>query len=214
MSEKLNKILYIALSLLLAVLFWLYVDKTDGSRISDTYYNIPVEFIGETDVLAGRGLMLENGQDISITLRLSGPRTVLSNLKKEDIHIWANLTSISAIGTFQLPYDIAYPDTINRSDISVESQSQFNVTVQVVELSNKTIPVSAEVMGEVAESYIYMSDLLVLEPSAITISGREEDIAPVESVRVVLDMSGASSTLERELEFQLLDKEEIGRAHV
>ena len=139
MSEKLNKILYIALSLLLAVLFWLYVDKTDGSRISDTYYNIPVEFIGETDVLAGRGLMLENGQDISITLRLSGPRTVLSNLKKEDIHIWANLTSIGAIGTFQLPYDIAYPDTINRSDISVESQSQFNVTVQVVELSNKTI---------------------------------------------------------------------------
>ena len=216
MSEKLNKILYIALSLLLAVLFWLYVDKTDGSRISDTYYNIPVEFIGETDVLAGRGLMLENGQDISITLRLSGPRTVLSNLKKEDIHIWANLTSIGAIGTFQLPYDIAYPDTINRSDISVESQSQFNVTVQVVELSNKTIPVSAEVMGEVAESYIYMSDLLVLEPSAITISGREEDIAPVETVRVVLDMSGASSTLERELEFQLLDKEgnEVSNEHI
>lgn len=205
MSEKANKILYIALSLLMAVIFWLYVDREEGSRISATFPNIPVEFIGETDVLAGRGLMLENGQDVSITLRLSGPRTVISSLEKEDIRIWASVTSISAIGTYQLTYDIEYPDDINRSDISMESQSQFSVTVQVVELSNKTVPVTWEVTGEVADSYIYMSDLMVLEPSTITISGREEDIAPVETAHIVLDMSGANSTVERELEYQMLD---------
>ena len=216
MSEKANKILYIALSLLMAIVFWLYVDREEGSRSSDTFTNIPVEFIGETDVLAGRGLMLENGQDISITLRLSGPRTVISNLKKENIHIWANLTSINAIGTFQLPFDIEFPDTINRSDISVESQSQYNVTVKVVELSNKTIPVVPEVIGEVADNYIYMSDLLILDPSTITISGREEDIASVESARVVLDMTEANNTVERELDYQLLDTEgnEVVNEHI
>lgn len=216
MSEKANKILYIALSLLMAIVFWLYVDREEGSRSSDTFTNIPVEFIGETDVLAGRGLMLENGQDISITLRLSGPRTVISNLKKENIHIWANLTSINAIGTFQLPFDIEFPDTINRSDISVESQSQYNVTVKVVELSNKTIPVVPEVIGEVADNYIYMSDLLILDPSTITISGREEDIASVESARVVLDMTEADNTVERELDYQLLDAEgnEVVNEHI
>ena len=42
MSEKANKVVYIALSLLIAVLFWLFVDNEQGSKISETYYHVPV----------------------------------------------------------------------------------------------------------------------------------------------------------------------------
>ena len=78
MSEKANKVVYIALSLLIAVLFWLFVDNEQGSKISETYYHVPVEFIGAEDVLPSRGLMLLDGDDITIDIKLSGPRLLMT----------------------------------------------------------------------------------------------------------------------------------------
>lgn len=46
MSDKTNKLLYIGLSLLIAVIFWFFVDSEQGHNTTQTYYNIPVEFIG------------------------------------------------------------------------------------------------------------------------------------------------------------------------
>ena len=46
MNEKLHKILYIALSLLLAVAFWLFVDNEQENTIERPFNGIPVEFIG------------------------------------------------------------------------------------------------------------------------------------------------------------------------
>ncbi len=205
MSEKTNKILYMALSLLLAILFWLYVDNAEGGKISETFYNVPVEFIGETDVLATRGLMLADAGETTITLRLSGPRLAISSLDRDDIRIQVDLTGINAVSTYQLSYTVNYPDSINNSDISIESASRSTVTVQVIELSTKTVPVVAEIVGKVADGYMYMSDRLVLEPSTLTVSGREEDIADVEQARIVLDLTDATSTVEREFTYQLLD---------
>lgn len=47
MSEKANKILYIILSLLLAVVFWLFVDASQGNQITQDFANVAVEFIGK-----------------------------------------------------------------------------------------------------------------------------------------------------------------------
>ena len=73
MSDKTNKLLYIGLSLLIAVIFWFFVDSEQGHNTTQTYYNIPVEFIGETDTLPSRGLMLTTGADATVDLELRGP---------------------------------------------------------------------------------------------------------------------------------------------
>src|SRR5699024_209075 len=106
MSERANKALYIALSLLIAVVFWLYVDDVQGSAITETYYRVPIEFIGAEDTLPSRGLMLSEGEDITIDLKLSGPRILISGLDKDDIRIQVNLSNISAVGTYTLNYQL------------------------------------------------------------------------------------------------------------
>ena len=57
MSEKANKILYMVLSLLIAILFWLYVDGQEGNKMTRSYYNIPIEFIGEESSLFNLSLI-------------------------------------------------------------------------------------------------------------------------------------------------------------
>ena len=205
MSERANKALYIALSLLIAVVFWLYVDDVQGSAITETYYRVPIEFIGAEDTLPSRGLMLSEGEDITIDLKLSGPRILISGLDKDDIRIQVNLSNISAVGTYTLNYQLLYPDDVDSTKITRDWASRTMVTVEVVELYTKMIPVEVSATGEVAEDYIYMAERLVLDPATLTVSGREEDVDQVASARINLDLTGVSSSISRKFDYDLLD---------
>ncbi len=205
MSERANKALYIALSLLIAVVFWLYVDDVQGSAITETYYRVPIEFIGAEDTLPSRGLMLSEGEDITIDLKLSGPRILISGLDKDDIRIQVNLSNISAVGTYTLNYQLLYPDDVDSTKITRDWASRTMVTVEVVELYTKMIPVEVAATGEVAEDYIYMAERLVLDPATLTVSGREEDVDQVASARINLDLTGVSSSISRKFDYDLLD---------
>ena len=208
MSERANKILYMALSLLLAIVLWLYVDNEQGNTTSETYNNIPIEFIGAEDTLPNRNLMITSGADATINLRLSGPRSMISNLSRDDIRVQVNLTDINAEGSYPKNVSIYFPDNVDRTRINIEYQSRSTVTVQVAPLFSKTVAVSPNVVSNATpEGYIYMADLLVLEPSSLTLRGREEDVAKVAVARVTFDMSGATSTLHQELDYELLDSE-------
>lgn len=207
MSEKGNKILYMVLSLLFAIAFWLYVDNVQGNTITKEFHYIPVEFIGETDTLPSRGLMLAQGGDMTIDIELRGPRSVITGLSRSDLGIQVDLSSITAVGTYPLDYKILTPDTINPSSVSVERSSVSTVTVRIIEMYEKTIPVTVDIVGEVAENHIYMAEKLVAQPSVITLRGREEDIDHITEAHIQVDLTDANATIRRELEYTLRDKD-------
>lgn len=208
MSEKGNRILYLALSLLLAIVFWLYVDDWLGSTTTKELTGIPVEFIGAEDTLPSRGLMLTEGEDTTMDVKLSGPRTVISGLDKNDLIIQVNLTNVTAVGTFSYPWtwDVVIAGNLrDKSGISLEKASLSTVTFQVSPLYSKQVPVSVNVNGEVADGHIYMAERLAADPSVLTLSGKEEDVDQVESARIAVDLTDANATLQREFAYELLD---------
>ena len=207
MNEKANKVLYIALSLLIAILFWLYLDDELGSKITETYSRIPIEFIGAEDTLPSRGLMLAEGEDMTIDLKLSGPRLLITSLDKSDIRVEVDLTNISAVGPYTLNYQIRFPDEVDSTKISREWASRSAVTVRVAELFTKEVPVEVTVTGEAMDGYIYMSERLTVDPATLTVSGKEEDVSQVASALVHLDLTDASSTISRSFDYELLDAE-------
>lgn len=205
MSEKANKILYVVLSLLLAIIFWLYVDTANGNTMRRPFTNVPVDFIGAEDTLPSRGLMLASGGDATLDLTISGPRSVISNLRPGDIRAQVNLTGINAAGTYSLNWTPSTPDNVNNSDITIEKYSRQTVTVQVTPLYSKEIPVSADVIGKVEEPYVYMADRVVKEPSVLTLSGLQDNVDQVASARVVVDITDATDTIQQEYSYELLD---------
>ena len=208
MSEKANKILYIVLSLLLAVVFWLFVDTELGNTVSEDFNNVPVVFIGAEDTLPSRGLMLAEGGDATVDLRLSGPRAVISDLKRNGgVRVRVNLTDINAVGPYSKTYELVTPDNVNNSDITVERRSRSAFSIQVTNLYSKEVQVSPSVIGEVAESYMYTAVGVVTEPSTITISGLRENVDPIASARVVVDITGATGTTQQEYSYELLDSD-------
>ena len=206
MNERAKKALYMVVSLLFAVAFWFYVDNAEGNTITGTYTAIPVEFIGETDTLPSRGLMLAKQEKPTVNLVLRGPRSVITGLNRSNLSVQVNLTQISAVGTYKLTYDLMTPDNVSRSSVTIEQASVSTVTVHIIEMTEKTVPVHVTIQGDVAEDYIYMAEKMVAQPSAITISGREEDVDLIDSAHVVVDITDASHTLSKEFDYEFLDE--------
>lgn len=205
MSEKANKIIYMVLSLLLATAFWLYVDFVNENTIKETYTNIPIDFIGAEDTLPSRGLMLASGEDATLDVTLRGPRSVISNLKASDIRGQANLTTINAAGPYSISVQIITPDDVNDSDITVERRSRNNVSIQVTSLYSKEIPVSVSVKGSVPDPYVYMANRVVVQPTTLDVSGLQNNVDQVASARVVVDITDATETIQRDYSYELLD---------
>lgn len=207
MSERVNRVLYMMLSLLLAIALWLYVDDAQKNTIPRDFTGVPIEFIGAEDTLPSRNLMLAEGQDATVDLKLSGPRSVITNLRKSDIRLQIDLTDINAVGTYTRTYELLTSDTVDRSSITLERASQTAVTIQVATLYSQEVPVTVNVEGSVPDGYMYMSDLMVAEPSSLVLSGRVEDVDQVKSARIVVDLDGATSTVQRDFAYELLDSE-------
>lgn len=207
MSEKANKVLYIILSLLFAVSFWMYVDNVEGNTITKEFFNVRVEFIGETDTLPSRGLMLAQGGDATVDIELRGPRSVITGLNRSDLSIQVDLTNITAVGTYPLTYRLLTPDNVSQSSLSIEKASVSTVTVRIIEMYEKTVPVNVIVVGEVAPDHIYMAEKLVVQPSVITVSGREEDVDMITEARIKIDLTDASATVKGEQQYTLRDQD-------
>lgn len=207
MSERVNRVLYMMLSLLLAIALWLYVDDAQKNTIPRDFTGVPIEFIGAEDTLPSRNLMLAEGQDATVDLKLSGPRSVITNLRKSDIRLQIDLTDINAVGTYTRTYELLTSDTVDRSSITLERASRTAVTIQVATLYSQEVPVTVNVEGSVPDGYMYMSDLMVAEPSSLVLSGRVEDVDQVKSARIVVDLDGATSTVQRDFAYELLDSE-------
>lgn len=207
MSEKANKILYIVLSLLLAVVFWLFVDDALGNTTTENFTNVPVVFIGAEDTLPSRGLMLAEGGDATVDLRLSAPRSVMTELRRGGVSVQASLIGINAVGTYSVTYELLTPDNVNNSDITYEYRSRSSITVQITNLYSREIPVLMDVVGAVDEPYVHVVERQTVEPAAITLSGLQSEVDQIASARVEVDITGATSTIQQEYSYRLLDED-------
>ena len=118
-----NRIVCIILSVLIAVIFWVYVDWDSNDNITRTFSNIPVTIEGE-DTLEARGLMIVHGEGgEAVSLQLSGKRSDMMKLSRDNIEITVRAAQIVSAGSQQLEYDISYPRSVSESGITVERRS-------------------------------------------------------------------------------------------
>ena len=75
-----SKAAYMVLAIVCSIALWLYVDIVEAPKSTTTVSNIPVTFVGE-DALEQEGLMIVDGSEITVSLKLEGPRSAISQVK-------------------------------------------------------------------------------------------------------------------------------------
>ena len=202
-KHSFTKILYIILSVLIAIVFWIYVDYETNDTYTTWINNISVTFDGE-DTLEGRGLMIVHEESTeTVSIKVSGKRATIMKLDRSNITITVKTSQITGAGEQELDYTISYPKTVAESSITLVSKSADTVTVSVTAESSKSVPVKATFTGSVASGY-YAGEI-VCSPEEITISGPEEIVEQVEYAVVTVGDENVTDSVNAEYEFTLVD---------
>ena len=211
-NEKRNsrKGLYVALSVLVALVMWLFVNITGngtGSPRTTTqwYTDIPIEYVRET-TLADKGLMLlEENTDTTVDLKVEGTYWALANLQAEDIRVTADLGFVAIAGKQAVTYTYTLPGASYDNTLKVKERAPSNIYVNIAELHSKEIPVYCEVVGNVAEGCF--AGQLQMSHVELSIRGQQQDVEPVAYAKVILDIgTDAGSSVSQAVSYQFYDK--------
>lgn len=204
LTRILNSKIFLAfLSLLIAMLVWMYVTSTEGVEIDKNFAGVPVVFYGEESLRDLRGLIITNVENSSVTFNVSGSRTVLSQLDATDVYVSVDVSNITRTGSQKLAYSIVYPSGIDTSTLSDSSRSPVTINFDVEKLETKTVEIRAIFDGSVAEGYSVEEP--VVTPSTVLVSGSAEAVSKVEYGLVVIGRQDVDRTLSFDADFDLFD---------
>ena len=206
MKSKLTSLL---LSIAIAFGLWMYVITSVSPGSEETYYNIPVVLDGEA-LLAERNLMITGTDAPSATLQLSGNRSDLYKINRENITLKANLGSIVQEGTHLVGYSIAYPGDVAQNAFEVLSQNPKYINVTVERRVTKPVPVEVKWIGSTPEDFMSDRENKVLDYADITISGPASVADLIEKAVIEVDLNEQRESISQSYRYTLCDAEGNG----
>lgn len=194
---------YMVLAVFMAVLLWFYVDLTVKPDTRVSIRGIEVEYLGE-NYLEQQGLMLAEGKPHTLSLTLTGPRSVVSQLNRGNITVSVDLlTQVREAGRQKLDYTITFPSSINLSSVKI-SRSVNSIEAEIVRYSTKTIRVETRFSGSVAPGYLGGEEDFTVSPKEITIHGEDQLVKSVSHAVVELNEMSLSTSWEGDMTVMLV----------
>ncbi|WP_321530959.1 CdaR family protein [uncultured Desulfuromonas sp.] len=166
------------LSLIFATLLWLFVT---GEQRAEVGYSVPLEL---KNVPAD--LIVANEVPSLVNLRISGPRTLLSNLESSSLSLSVDLRGLEpGLTTFKrLDENLNIP-----SALKVVRLSPSYVEVKLERIREKSVPVTVVLTGEPMPGQKVLAT--VATPDRASIRGAESEVKRIDHVETEpLDIAG------------------------
>ncbi len=200
-----SKLVTMIIALLVSVGLWFYVVTVENPEHTATISGIPVNFTGLDVLNEDQGLIITSGLDTTVALRLTGTRSEISKLEKDNIVITVDVGRITRAQDYTMNYDIDYPPEVKSSAITVDSNFPSHISLTVERAATKTIDVRGELVGGPAEGYT--TEEMTFDYAQIVIWGPEEVVEQVDHALVTLERSNFEKTITTYLPYVLIDKE-------
>lgn len=178
------------LAFVLAVIVWVSaVWAADPNEVRVLGRDIPIEYIGQSPNLQ----LMSNPQD-SVVLTLNAPNSVWRELENnpDSVRAWVDLTGLEA-GEHTLPVQIQIVPRLTRK----VSQDPEQITVQLEPLVTQSFPVKVELIGSSPTGY--QAGQPLINPDSVSMTGPASSISRVQELRVVIDISGETESINKTL---------------
>lgn len=186
------------LSILGAVIVWLLI-----ININDPYKT--KSFLVHVDTTHEEALTSVNkvyeiteGSTASVTVK--GKRSVVDNLESSDIIAVADLSELSSVNAVAIKASLKK----SISDVTVECTAVMKVSLE--DMETKQVKITVQTEGVPAEGFSIGE--CVAKPSVIEVTGGESVIDRISTVRVTLNVNGASENFSKQIEPVAYDKKD------
>jgi len=201
-NKKKSKLIYVLLSIAASIFLWVYVVTVVSTEKSETFYNIPVTFTG-LEALRNEKLMVSEGLNTTVNIRLTGRRVQIEELNKDNILVTVDVSKINAPGTYNRNYSVSFPTLPQTSGITEENRQPQTIPITVEELLTMEIPVSVVFQGTMAEDYALEN--MVPSFESISVTGTAERVRNIAEARIVITDKELSKTTSSHRSYSLLD---------
>ena len=190
MSKFLSKNLAAkSISILFALLLWIYVMSVINPRITREELNIPVRLVNE-NIIRQSGLVISGEPNQTIRVRLTGNRDRVHRIDRDNIDASIDLRGYEE-GTNSIPIEVNVP-----GGVEVEFSPRY-ATVDLERIVEKQIDVELAIEGSPAPGYVLGET--TLQPGAVWVEGPESYVNSVESIVARLELNNETENLSRSL---------------
>lgn len=204
-----NKMGSVLLAFLIAFGMWMYVITEVSPNSEWTYYDIPVHLEGET-LLKERGLIITGISSTNVDLTLSGNRTDLNQLSRDNITLKSDMTKIYDPGVHKIGYDISYPGNIPSNAFNRVNQDPDSITVTVERLERKEVPVNIIYQGRAPDGYVVRRADVVMNNEKILVTGPASAVSQITQAVINIDLNNQTESISANYRYTLCDENGAG----
>lgn len=188
-------------SLFIAIFLWIFVVYQENPNHEIWINGIPVNFINRNANFENGKLIITNGDDVKVNIKVQGRRSAISKAKSSSVNCSVNLADIDSEGVYTLPI------TVNISTYGVEmiSKEPYNVTLTVERVVTEERIVEINKIG--APKAGFVEGTLESTPASVKITGPESSVRNVASASVALDLTDAAEDIAGLYKIRLYDSE-------
>ncbi len=190
-------------SVFLAIVIWLLVNSANNPTVSENYYNIPVKLLN-TELITDSNQVYEvlENTDVIGRVTVRAPRSVISELKAENIIATADVSELSSLDTISIKLST---DISGRDIVSINGNLD-TVRLNIENKRSKALSLKATVSGEVETGY-KIGDITTGQ-NLVRISGPQSVIDQITKAAVDVDVTGMTSDIVTNAEIKLYDAED------
>lgn len=187
------------LSVVFAIIFWLFVMDQENPEMSKWIVNIPVELKNE-QMLLDDGLVLMDKTEKFVEVEIRGRRNDVMNVKAEDIKVTANL-----LGYGKGNASVALDKTILQNNVVISDISQQEVKVFIDQIIEVPKPVDIGIIGKIKSGFI--KDQMVILPEEVLVKGPETYVNTVSGIKGELDVTELTEDTSKEVAVYTVDND-------
>ena len=204
MKEKIfNNLSLKIVSAVFAVILWTVIVNIYDPNTSYTFSNITVQLVN-TQSLTEKNYTFEvvDGGKISVTV--SGPKSVVTDLKTSDIAATADLSKVTAFTEYvDIQVQVVKDGQVLNNVEAVPRTSALKLSIE--NRDTNTYAVNVNTTGTPANGYAVAST--TTSPTYIKVTGPTSLVEGVASVGVNVDVSGAKGTVNTQSDINMYDSD-------
>ncbi|MEG1862064.1 MAG: CdaR family protein [Oscillospiraceae bacterium] len=181
-NNKLSKLLdnsrfLLLLSFIVSLTMWAYVVVYINNEHTTIIRNVPINMqYRQSATYQSLGLDVIEMDIKSVSVSITGPRSVTGDLTAEDIIVYPTIVGIDGAGKYTLK--LTAEKTSSVKDFSIGSMSHDTITVRFDRLITKEVPVEMDI-SSVSVSSEYIADKPSASPAKVTITGPEYKVSGI-----------------------------------
>ena len=187
-------------SLMLAILFWVFVMDQVDPEISKVFESVPVQLINLQE-LDQNNLMIMDQHDFFVNVEVTGRRNNVLNLNASSIYLWADVRNAKKGSNI-----LQINKTINSEAVSIQTLIPNEIVLSVDQIVSIPKPVKVTMSGDFQDN-LYQSDLSV-SPEEVKVTGPETLVNQVAYLGATINVSNISADTSKDVSLVPYDNDD------